>query len=83
MSWERVFEATRAVGVGSTVWATDLGQIQNPAVEDGLALMADAFLGAGFGEAEIATMAVSNTRRIAGLTTPVATTSAVSESSGA
>jgi hypothetical protein len=49
------------------VWATDLGQVANPPVEDGLALMADHFLAAGFTEEEIRTMAVANTRRIAGL----------------
>ena len=62
-SWERVFEATRAVGPERTVWATDLGQIANPPVEDGLALMADAFLADGFTDEEIRTMAVANTRR--------------------
>jgi Family of unknown function (DUF6282) len=65
-SWERVFEATRAVGPERTVWATDLGQRFNPPVEDGLALMADRFLEAGFDEEEVRTMAVTNTRRIAG-----------------
>jgi hypothetical protein len=65
-SWERIFEASRAVGAESTVWSTDLGQIFNPPVEDGLALMADQFLGAGFSEEEVRTMAVTNTRRVAG-----------------
>jgi hypothetical protein len=65
--WERVFEATRAVGSERTVWATDLGQTANPPVEDGLALMADAFLAAGFTDDEIRTMAVANTRRLAGV----------------
>ena len=67
VSWERVFEATRAVGPDRTVWATDLGQVANPPVEDGLALMADAFLADGFTEDEVRTMAVANTRRLAGL----------------
>jgi Family of unknown function (DUF6282) len=67
VSWERVFEATRAVGPERTVWATDLGQEANPPVEDGLALMADVFLADGFTEAEIRTMAVGNTRRVAAL----------------
>jgi len=71
-TWERVFEATRAVGVERTVWATDLGQRANPPVEDGLPLMAEAFLDAGFSEDEIHTMAVANTRRLAGLEQPVA-----------
>lgn len=66
-TWETVFEATRAVGPERTVWATDLGQTANPPVEDGLALMADAFLGAGFSDGEIHTMAVANTRRVAGV----------------
>ena len=66
-TWESVFEATRAVGPERTVWATDLGQTANPPVEDGLALMADAFLGAGFSDGEIHTMAVANTRRVAGV----------------
>jgi hypothetical protein len=67
VSWDRVFEATRAVGPEKTVWATDLGQTANPPVEDGLALMADAFLADGFTEEEIHTMAVVNTRRVAGV----------------
>lgn len=67
VAWERVFEATRAVGPERTVWATDLGQSANPPVEDGLALMADAFLEAGFSDDEIRTMAVANTRRVAGV----------------
>lgn len=65
--WERLFAATRAVGAERTLWATDLGQTFNPPVEDGLALMADRFLEAGFSEEEVVTMAVTNTRRIAGL----------------
>jgi hypothetical protein len=67
VAWDRVFEATRAVGPQHTVWATDLGQSANPPVEDGLALMADAHLAAGFTDAEIHTMAVANTRRVAGV----------------
>ena len=52
------FEATRAVGAERTLWSTDLGQVFNPPVEDGLALMADRFLAAGFSEEEVVTMAV-------------------------
>jgi hypothetical protein len=71
--WERFYEATRAVGAEHTVWSSDLGQNFNPPVEDGLALMADRFLAAGFGEDDVRTMAVANTRRVAGLA-PVAAT---------
>ena len=65
--WERFYEATRAVGPEHTVWSSDLGQNFNPPVEDGLALMADRFLAAGFSEDDVRTMAVANTRRVAGL----------------
>jgi Family of unknown function (DUF6282) len=66
-SWEQIFAATRAVGAERTVWSTDLGQVFNPPVEDGLALMADRFLAAGFSEEEVRIMAVDNTRRLAGV----------------
>ncbi len=65
-TWEEVFVATRAVGARHTVWGSDLGQVFNPPVEDGLALMADRFLEAGFSDEEVRTMAVENTRRLAG-----------------
>jgi hypothetical protein len=67
VTWERVFEAIRATGVEHSVLSTDLGQVFNPPVEDGLALMADKLLEAGFDEEEIRTMAVTNTRRLAGV----------------
>jgi hypothetical protein len=66
-TWEAVFEATRAVGARNTVWGSDLGQVFNPPVEDGLAIMADLFLQAGFSEEEVRIMAVENTRRLAGV----------------
>jgi hypothetical protein len=66
VTWERVFEAIRATGPEHSVLSTDLGQVFNPPVEDGLALMADRLLDAGFSEEEIRTMAVTNTRRLAG-----------------
>ncbi len=65
-TWDEIFTATRAVGAAHTVWGSDLGQVFNPPVEDGLALMADQHLEAGFSEEEIRIMAVENTRRLAG-----------------
>src|SRR5689334_17179015 len=65
-TWEEIFAATRAVGAAHTVWGSDLGQVFNPPVEDGLAIMADRFLEAGFSEQEVRIMAVENTRRLAG-----------------
>jgi hypothetical protein len=65
-TWELICRASREVGPEHTVFSSDLGQVFNPPVEDGLALMADRFLEAGFSDDEIATMAVANTRRLAG-----------------
>jgi hypothetical protein len=69
-SWERWIEGARAVGASRTVLSSDLGQVQNPPVEDGLPLMADRLLDAGFSEAEVRVMAVENTRLLAGETDP-------------
>jgi hypothetical protein len=66
VSWELVCRASREVGPERTVFSSDLGQVFNPPVEDGLALMADQFLDAGFSDDEVRTMAVTNTRRWAG-----------------
>ena len=45
---------------------TDLGQPDNPPVEDGLALMADALQAQGFTDEEITTMIVDNSGLLAG-----------------
>ena len=66
VSWDATFESIRATGPEHNVLSTDLGQVQNPPVEDGLALMADRLLEAGFSEDDVQTMAVTNTRRLAG-----------------
>lgn len=63
--WERLLSNTRATGVAHTFFATDLGQPDNPPIEDGLALMVDQFLAGGFPEDEIHQMVVGNTRRLA------------------
>jgi hypothetical protein len=66
VSWERWIENIRAVGSEHSVLSTDLGQVKNPPVEDGMALMVDRLLEAGFEEEEVHVMAVVNTRRVAG-----------------
>jgi Family of unknown function (DUF6282) len=66
-TWERWLEATRAVGPECTVLSTDMGQLDNPPVEDGLPLMAEKLMEAGFSEDDVRTMAVENTRRLAGI----------------
>jgi hypothetical protein len=66
IAWESVFEAIRRTGPGHSVLSTDLGQTANPPVEDGLGLMADRLLAAGFDDEEVHAMAVVNSRRVAG-----------------
>lgn len=63
-SWEKMFEVTRAVGVEHTFFTSDLGQPHNPPIEDGLALMAQMCLDAGFRDDEIHQMAVENPCRL-------------------
>jgi hypothetical protein len=66
VTWEMTFDAIRATGPAHNVLSTDLGQPTNPPVEDGLALLADRLLDAGFSEEDVHTMAVVNTRALAG-----------------
>jgi hypothetical protein len=65
-SWEHVFEGVRAVGVEHTLFSSDLGNPDYPAVEDGLALWADRLLSAGFDEDEVQELIVGQSRRLAG-----------------
>ncbi|HUB04680.1 MAG TPA: DUF6282 family protein [Solirubrobacteraceae bacterium] len=66
VTWERWTRNIRATGPERSVLSTDLGQVFNPPVEDGMALMVDRLLDAGFGEEEVYVMAVVNTRLVAG-----------------
>jgi hypothetical protein len=66
ISWERWAQNIAETGPERSVLSTDLGQTFNPAVEDGLGIMVDRLLGAGFSEEDIHTMAVRNSRRVAG-----------------
>jgi len=65
VSWERMFANIRATGVEHSFLSTDLGQPDNPPIEDGLALMVDRLLAAEFTDDEAYMMAVVNTRRLA------------------
>ena len=67
VAWEHWMENIRATGVENSVLSTDLGQVFNPPVEDGMALMVDRLLAAGFDEQEVYVIAVANTRRVAGV----------------
>jgi hypothetical protein len=66
ISWERWIDNIRAAGPEHSVLSTDLGQVFNPPVQDGMALMVDRLLEAGFDEQEVHRMAVVNSRRVAG-----------------
>jgi Family of unknown function (DUF6282) len=70
VSWEQWIGNIRATGAEHSVLSTDLGQVFNPAVEDGMGLMVDRLLAAGFDDEEVHVMAVVNTRRVAGVPTP-------------
>jgi hypothetical protein len=66
VSWETWIENIRGTAPETSVLSTDLGQVFNPPVEDGMALMVDRLLDAGFTEEEVYVMAVVNTRIVAG-----------------
>jgi hypothetical protein len=65
VSWDHVFDMVRVAGAAHSVLTTDLGQPFNPPVEDGLALMADRFLEAGFSDNDVHTMIVTNSAALA------------------
>lgn len=67
VSWELWLENIRAVGPEHSVLSSDLGQPFNPPVEDGLPLLAERLLTAGFTEHEVRVMAVDNSRWLAGV----------------
>jgi hypothetical protein len=66
-TWARVADGIRATGADRNLLSTDLGQPDNPPVEDGLALFADRLLDLGIAEDEIRTMTVVNSRLLAGI----------------
>jgi hypothetical protein len=66
IAWETFIENIRAAGAEHSVLSTDLGQVFNPPVEEGLVMMAQRLLDAGCDEEEVRVMAVTNTRRVAG-----------------
>ena len=64
-TWEHVFDGVRAVGLERTIFSSDLGNPEYPAVVDGLALWADRLLDGGFDEDEVREMIVSHSRALA------------------
>lgn len=66
VEWDTWFRSIREVGPQHSVISSDLGQPFNPPVEDGLALAADRLVDAGFGDDDIRTMTVHNSRWLVG-----------------
>ncbi len=64
VGWDVLLRNIRHCGVAASFLASDLGQKTAPPVEYGLAHFADRLLAEGFGEDEVRTMAVDNTRRL-------------------
>jgi hypothetical protein len=60
ISWEAMFNNMRTLGPGNTILSTDLGQSNNPFVDDGMALFISKLLDADFTESEIQRMAGNN-----------------------
>jgi hypothetical protein len=66
IAWEEWIAHIGETGPEHSVLSTDLGQVFNPPVEDGMGIMVDRLLAAGFNDEEVQVMAVANTRRVAG-----------------
>ena len=66
IEWDLWIQNIRDAGPEHSVLSTDLGQVFNPPVEDGMAIMVDRLLDAGFTDEEVHLMAVVNSRRVAG-----------------
>lgn len=61
-TWDAMFDNIRATGVGQTIISSDLGQVQNPPVAEGLAAFAQRLLDAGWSDDDVRTMVVANPR---------------------
>lgn len=66
ITWEEWIANIRATGSKNSILSTDLGQVFNPPVEDGMPMMVGRLLDAGFSDEEVHMMAVVNSRRVAG-----------------
>jgi hypothetical protein len=62
--WDAFFESVRVVGPERVILSTDLGQTINPPVADGFGMFAQKMLDAGFSQAQVRRMAVTNPAEI-------------------
>lgn len=65
-AWQTFFDNIRATGYQNSLVSSDLGQPNNPPVHDGVPLVADQLLEAGFSDDEVHRMTVENSRRLIG-----------------
>lgn len=64
VAWGEMIANIRTAGVANSFLSSDLGQPFNPPVEDGLALMADELMKAGFDDEEVYLMTVGNPSKL-------------------
>ena len=63
-TWEAVFEGIAGAGVEQTIISTDLGQVANPPVAEGLAVFAQMLLDHGWDEGDVKAMVVGNPSKL-------------------
>jgi len=64
IAWDQVFDNIRTIGSSTTILSTDLGQSNNPFVDEGLGMFVGKLLDAGFRETEIQQMARHNATQV-------------------
>ncbi len=64
ISWDHVVNNIRTLGPSTTILATDLGQSNNPYVDEGLAIFAQKLLEADFSETEVQQMTSRNPAQV-------------------
>lgn len=64
IAWDTVFDNIRTIGSSTTILSTDLGQSNNPFVDEGLGMFVGKLLDAGFRETEIQQMARHNAAQV-------------------
>ena len=65
-TWDTMLDNIGATGVQQTIISTDLGQVTNPPVAEGLAAFAQRLLDAGWSEHDVHTMVVTNPTKLLG-----------------
>jgi uncharacterized protein DUF6282 len=74
IAWEQVYANIREVGPESTIVATDLGQVNNPYPDEGLAMFIANLLDNGFSERQVQQMVRDNPAELLDARTPASAT---------